>query len=240
MLAVALLSSPIVTACAKTDVPVPIHGVNYTAEPFSFVLIDPKNKENRGGGEEIEPFAAGGTVCCFTLPSKWRPGLKIEIAETYWVPPAINNKLPENRKKHVVDVPSYADGKVGELWVIRAPGGVVSIVSSDLQPDHLRWPGKIKGWPVPSIAHQRKIQDMYIKDALGTVELFSQALDELKKNPKGHARDMWEIGLGMTPDERKLYSGYNDPAYLAKLKKYHSESLVEAREKYRQLRAARP
>lgn len=129
--------------CAKSDmsmsstlIPVPIHGVNYTAEPFSFVVIDPQDRKNYGGGELINSYGAGGTVCCYTLPAKWRPSLKVEITETYWLPMKEDKSVPEIKRKHVVEVPRYLDREVGELWVLREIGGKISIVSSNYQPVH--------------------------------------------------------------------------------------------------------
>jgi hypothetical protein len=36
----------------------------------------------------------------------------------------------------------------GELWVLRGADGSMSVVSSDFQPDHPNWPGRVKDWPV--------------------------------------------------------------------------------------------
>ncbi|MBC7683951.1 MAG: DUF3304 domain-containing protein, partial [Bdellovibrionales bacterium] len=100
-----VLTAPMLFACAKTDVPVPIHGVNHRAEAFSYVLVDPTNSKNTGGGELIEPFSAGGTMCCYTLPIKWRPGIKVEIKATHWLPKLADDTLPEVSKNYLVEVP---------------------------------------------------------------------------------------------------------------------------------------
>lgn len=52
---------PEATASPKTStVLVSVHGVNYTANPFRFVLVDAKNPANgTGGGEHISPFGGG-------------------------------------------------------------------------------------------------------------------------------------------------------------------------------------
>lgn len=235
-----VLTAPMLAACAKTDVSVPIHGVNHRAEAFRYVLVDPTNAKNTGGGELIEPFSAGGTMCCYTLPAKWRPGIKIEIRETHWLPKPADDSLPEVSKKYLVEVPQYAAGKAGELWVIRASDGSMSVVSSNFQPDHLRWPGNIKGWPVPSTEYQRKIQDMYIKHAREGVELYVSSLKELKENPHVHARDEWEMSLKYSPSGLKSYSGPDDPAYLDMLRKKYELSLVAAKAKLDQEESARP
>lgn len=235
-----LLSAPLLVACAKSSVPVPIHGVNYAADAFSYALVDPTNPENTGGGELVEPFSAGGTMCCYTLPAKWRPGMKVEIRETHWLPKRQDNTLPEVSTVHVVELPSYVDGKAGELWVIRALNGSMSVVSSNFQPDHVSWPGTIKGWPVPSLDYQRARQDLYIKDAHQAVELYISLLKELKKSPTEHARETWALWTQHSPAELKGYRGPDDAAYLAMLRKSYESSLIEARKTLQREMDARP
>lgn len=48
-----VLIAPLLVACSK-PLPVSIHGVNYTVEPFSYVLTDPSDPKNTIGGELIE------------------------------------------------------------------------------------------------------------------------------------------------------------------------------------------
>lgn len=235
-----MLAAPMLVACAKPDVPVPIHGVNYRAEVFSYVLVDPTNANNTGGGELIDPFSAGGTMCCYTLPAKWRPGLKVEIRETHWLPKLADDTLPEVSKKHLVEIPQYAAGRAGELWVIRAPDGSMNVVSSNFQPDHKKWPGEIKGWPVPSIQYLRERQDVYIMDAKKIVDIFSLALKELNESPLELAKSEWTLATKYEPKELKSYAGPGDPAYLTMLKKSYEDALVSAREKLQREEAARP
>lgn len=238
--AVVALCAPMLVACAKSGVPVPIHGVNHRAEEFSYVLVDPLDAANTGGGELIEPFSAGGTMCCYTLPAKWRPGIKVEIRETHPLPKLPDGTLPEVTKKYVLEVPKYVGGKAGELWVIRAPDGNMDIVSSNYQPDHPKWPGKIKGWPVPSLEYQRARQDLYIKEAQSNVELYISSLQELKSNPGAHARGEWSMSMKYEPATLKGYTGPDDPEYLEMLKKSYESSLVNARKKLQMEKDARP
>ena len=247
-LALAVLCSPLLTACAKPNtpassaksIPVPIHGVNYTAEPFSFVVIDLQDPKNYGGGETINSYGAGGTMCCYSLPAQWKPGLKVEIAETYWLPMKADKSVPEVKKKHVVAIPPYQGGKAGELWVLRGTGGEMTVVSSDVQPDHQSWPGKVKGWPVPSIEYQRELQDKEIAEAQSTVALYVRSLDELKKDPEKRTLEEWDSNMLYRPDRLKPYKGPNDPAYLAMLKKDYENKLVSAEADLKNIKAARP
>ena len=124
-----LLGICLVAGCAeKTEVDVNLHGVNYGGDAFSFYMTDPTEPKIHGTGEGIiDPFAAGGTTCCFTLPKKWRPGIKLQIGTTHWLPEKPDGNLPEVKKIHRVDVPPYANGLPGQLWVLRAADGNVML-----------------------------------------------------------------------------------------------------------------
>ena len=247
-LALAVLCAPILTACAKPEapaaaakaIPVPIHGVNYSAQPFSFVVIDPQDTKNYGGGETIDSYGAGGTVCCYSLPAKWRPGLTVRIAETYWLPPIADKSLPEITKKHEVEIPAYLNGKAGELWVLRGPDGELNVVSSNLQPDHPAWPGKIKGWPIPSVEHQRKRHDVHIVEAQGFVNVFTGLLDDMNKDPAKMAKEQWEFSSAREDAKLKPYRGHTDPAYHAMLKKEYEASLAHSIQELNRYQATRP
>jgi hypothetical protein len=156
------------------------------------------------------------------------------------LPKLQDGTLPEITTKHVEEIPPYVAGKAGELWVIRAPDGSMSIVSSNYQPDHASWPGKIKGWPIPSLEYRRERQDLYIKDAQEAVELFTSSLDELKNSPRTHARGAWAVSARHVPAELKGYSGPDDAAYLSMLQKSYESSLVFFRERLQREKDLRP
>ena len=78
-LAAGLLLMPVYSASATDDVAVSIHAVNYSNQEFEYSIHDPKDKLNQGGGESISRFGAGGSMCCYSLPRKWRPDLKVKI-----------------------------------------------------------------------------------------------------------------------------------------------------------------
>lgn len=240
LVAATLLWAPMLVACAKSDVPVPIHAVNYSGDDFSYVLVDPKNEKNSGGGETIGAFEAGGTMCCYSLPAKWRAGINVEIRETYWLPKRADQTLPEVNKKHLVQVPPYAEGEVGELWVVRAADGTMGVISSNYQPNHAKWPGKIKGWPVPDLKYRRERYDIYIQEAQDMVDVYRELSDELNKTPAKRAATSWEYISRSAPEELKPYAGPQDPAYLAMLRKDYDASLQLAREKLQKLKMSRP
>lgn len=227
-------------ACSRGPVPVSIHGVNYSEEPFSYVLEDPANKENTGGGELVDSYAAGGTMCCYELPSKWHPGLKVKVTARFWVGELANNTLNELPLSAMADVASYPSGKPGEIWVIRRSNGIMELVISDVQPDHPNWPGAIKGWPVPSVEFQRKVWDIYIKNEQGAIRAFEALQIELKSAPDEAARKEWERAAEYRRESLAGFTGPNDPRYRAKLAVNTEEMLEICRAELTRLQKGRP
>ena len=240
---VCLLSIPMLTACFKSDasaddIAVSLHGVNYSDQEFSYSLEDPNDKSNIGGGETIDRYGAGGTMCCYSLPKKWRPGLKVKLDTMHWFTLKPDDNLKEVRESNVVDIPSYA--KPSEIWVLRQSDGKSTIVVSDFQPDHVSWPGKIKGWPVPSLAYQRERWDIYIKQEESNIRTAQALLDELKKNPNQAAKESWIFAMEYHPKSLREFTGYNDKKYQEFLyidnDKWRKESITKAK----QLKDERP
>ncbi|WP_426107265.1 DUF3304 domain-containing protein [Massilia sp. TSP1-1-2] len=242
----AVLVLPMLTACAKPErpddgrVPVGIHGVNYTEQEFGFVLVDPADKENGAGEEAITAFAAGGTVCCFNLPKQWRPGLKAELKATVWIAPTPEKSLSSEKKSFVLDIPAYEKGKAAELWILRTAVDEYSLVASNFQPDHPQWPGKIKGWPVPSLAYQRILHARFLKEAQSDVDLSESSLSDLKNRPVEHGKEMWAHRMVSEAETLKTYKGPGDPAFLASLREEYQTVLVAAQEKLKRVKTAQP
>lgn len=221
-----LFGLALLSGCEKpTTVDVNIHAVNYKGDAFSYYVADPARPDSAAGGELIDAFAAGGTTCCFTLPKIWRPGIKVQVLTTHWLPKRSDGSLPEVKETHVVEVPQYPDEKPGELWVLRTEGGGVSVISSDVQPDHEKWPGKIKGWPVPSLEYQRERWELLRENKEVFVRNYMHLLDELDKSPRTRAATAWEYARENEPESLKGFSGPDDPKYILALKKDYSEGL---------------
>jgi hypothetical protein len=70
------------------------------------------------------------------------------------------NTRSVNSTSQIVEVPPYVDSKVGEIRVVRATDGTLSIVSSDYQPDHEKWPGRINCWPLLALEYRRARSDL--------------------------------------------------------------------------------
>lgn len=229
-------------ACQKyvADVDVNIHGVNYADDAFSYYVVDPAKPTSGAGGELINAFEAGGMTCCFTLPKVWRPGIKVRIDTTHWLPKRPDNSLPEVKETHLVEVPRYADGKPGELWVLRAGDGSVSVVSSDFQPDHEKWPGKVKGWPVPSLEYQRERWEILRKHKQGFVEVYISLLEALEKSPETEAKDAWEHTKKRSPSSLRAFTGPDDPRYVVALREEYTKGLEETKKDLDTFMGTRP
>lgn len=246
----------------KSTTAVNIHGVNYTDLEFSYYVEDPDDKNNHGGGEIVNAFSAGGILCCYELPPEWRPGIKVSIVVTRpkRVPPG--GRYEEEHEEHVVEVPQYAEARPGALWVIRNSDETMSLVSSEYQPNHEKWPGKVKGWPVPSLEWQRARHDLYIREAEQGVELYEGLLADLKANADKAAVERWEfkkeivrkdyLGPNTKPnsyssklgkenhDLLQRFSGPTDPGFRAWLKNDGEEGLKREKEKLEKLKKERP
>jgi hypothetical protein len=94
--------------CEKSTVSVSVHGVNYTADEFSYLLIDPDQPDSSSAGEHIDPFAAGGTTCCYVLPKQWKPGIKVKIQTIHWLTKDRDRNFPEVKEEHVVDQATFS------------------------------------------------------------------------------------------------------------------------------------
>jgi hypothetical protein len=236
-----LLSGAVILAgCEKPTVDVNIHGVNYKDDAFSYVVADPARPDSAAGGELVDAFATGGTTCCFTLPRTWRPGIKVQISTTRWLPKLPDNSLPEVKETHVVEVPRYVDGKPGELWVLRAGDGTMSVVSSDFQPDHPNWSGKIKGWPVPSIEYRRARWEILRHHEEGGVRLYKSLLAALDASPKAEAAEAWRRKKEYAPDFVNGFSGPEDPRYIAALRQHYEDGLQESQRRLKGVLEVRP
>lgn len=234
------LCASVLAACVKSTVPVSIHGVNYSVEPFSFELKDPINPENKGDGELVDSYAAGGTTCCYELPKKWRPGIKISIQSKHWVGKNADDSLHDINTTHLVEVSRYPDDKPGELWVLRAADGKMDIVSSDFQPDHPKWPGKVKGWPIPSLAYQRERWDLYIEHQQSFINAFRALEDKLSSSPDEASQAEWIHYSEYDKQALSLYDGPSDPKFRMKLRQRYAEGLQQARKEIERLQKGRP
>lgn len=164
-------------------------------------------------------------MCCFTLPKQWRPGLKVNVQSTHWPKNDAKGDLPEIRHLYTVEVPSYPPGSVGDLWVLRTAEGDIEVVVSNVEPGHAQWPGKVKGWPEPTLAYRRERWDVYRKLAENNVKLFRKLLAKFETNGEVDLTEAWELDKKYEPEVARKYVGPNDPAYREYKRKLYVEGL---------------
>jgi len=222
----------------KSTVAVNVHGVNYTAEPFRYVLVDPTNS-SVGSAEHISPFSGGGITCCFVLPKRWKPGIRVNVQSTHWLPKTEKGGLPEIKKIYTVEVSAYPEG-AGELWVLRTPDGGIELVTSNVEPDHPQWPGKAKGWPEPSLAYQRERWKLYKDRAEYNVKIFRESLEERRTYKKESLKNSWDLQKEHQPDSIKQFSGPEDPAYAIYQEARDTEGLRRSQDELDQLLREKP
>lgn len=178
-------------------------------------------------------------MCCFTLPKRWRPGIRMNVRSTHWLPKTDRGDLSEVEKIYTVEVPVYPEG-AGELWVLRTANGTIELVTSNVEPDHPQWPGKLKGWPEPSLEYQRKRWELYLGLAKGKVDIYQESLEHLKKYTQAHLQNEWDFDKERHRDAIKNFSGPNDPAYAAYKKNSYLEGLQRSEKKLAELMKEKP
>lgn len=226
-----------VSACGKSDgsVHAAVHAVNYSASELTYRIQDPHDSDNVAGGESIGPFSAGGTVCCYTLPRIWTSGMAIQIVASRLDPVHVRENAPGLHSSVLVEVPQYSSGKTGDLWLIVAPDGKMSLVLSHVQPDHPDWPGQPKGWPIPSDEYRTGVNFIRLQRARGDVALFQTFLKELESDPGKHAAEAWEDAMKYEPEMKNKFLGADDPKFRERIRTEYMEGLQRAKGRLRDL-----
>jgi hypothetical protein len=226
-----LLSACSIPLASEPKIGVDISGVNYSDQAITYAISDP-NDSGSVGGEPLNPFTGGGIMCCFRLPEKWLPGIKVrvQIFDTYRDPV----------KDVIVDLPPYVDGKPGRIWAVHYLDGSVDVLSSDYGPPHAKWPGKVKGWPVPTIEYRRKRWALYLKDANDSLEAAQSLIKELREKPEERLTKSWEIQKQHRWKELSTFAGPSDPAYKEFLLKDFERFLRNAQKEVNDLMMRKP
>lgn len=240
LLVVSVFVIPGIALSGTGTVPVSIHGVNYSGDDFSYIVEDPLDSSNKGGGESIGPYEAGGIMCCYNLPRTWRPGIQVKVQAVHSARLSPDKAGPDISETKVVEVPEYVDGKAGELWVVRAVDGALSVVSSDFQPNHAKWPGAVKGWPVPSLEYRRQRWGQYMKLAQDALDTANDALREWKNSPKKMVARSWEFDKEYEPKALEGFSGPDDVKYGELVRQRFEEMKSISENKVRRLQESRP
>lgn len=158
--------------------------VNYTDWPFDWVgVARVAEPEKAMAADRVTAFGASGQMCCVSLPAKWQPGMEL-VVQTQDGTRAKNSDEWDKEKiptiNHRVAVPRYDSSDVGTVWVQLLPGGKVELVVSRYAPTHAQWPGKVKGWPVPTVEFRRKIWDRDHGEYMRRVKRFEEGAKQSK------------------------------------------------------------
>ena len=156
----ALLASTLLTGCFEEEkVSLSYLGVNHTDKEVVELAINGEggilNVPAQGGG--------GGTVCCVTLPRKWRPGLTVKIdwqEDGHWLldengKPVLRRGVKvlveEPWQSQTVEVPEYGEHDLSHFDIHFMPGGKVQVKASFIYPEH---PDYRPAYPVQKPASQ--------------------------------------------------------------------------------------
>ncbi|WP_158569015.1 MULTISPECIES: DUF3304 domain-containing protein [unclassified Duganella] len=153
---------------APQSVGVAVRSVNYSGKEVVLMAIDPQDKHNGGGGDALNPYSSGGTICCFAIPAEWHPGLQVIVKYNFYPDPAWLEQL--------VDVPPYPEGIAGEIWLAMHEDGRAEAVVSSFDPTRPEWPGKIKGYPIPSKDYLSKRRSEMLKFEKSMLAKFEKGL----------------------------------------------------------------
>ena len=224
----ALIASGVLLAACSTSprsdskIGVDISGVNYSDQPITYIVSDPNDKASIGG-EPLDPFAGGGSMCCFRLPATWQPGIKVrvEILDT--------NRNPF--KEEILDLPPYVDGKPGRLWAVLYQDGSIEVLSSEYGPSHAKWPGKVKGWPVPTVEYRRKLWERDLKYMQSDINATTTLIERLEKNPEESLRKNWAFDKQYRAKDIEKFFGPNDPEYMKYLRQRYAETLSSRKQR---------
>ncbi|QJD93557.1 DUF3304 domain-containing protein [Duganella dendranthematis] len=152
-----------------------VRSINYSGKEVALSVVDPLNRLNHGGGDSLNPYSMGGTICCFGIPPEWHPGYQVIVEY---------NLYPDQTwHKQLVDVPPYPEGIAGDIWLTMHEDGRAEAVVSNFGPTRPEWPGRVKGSPVPSESYIAKVR----ADRLNTQKGMLAAMEQALKNEAAKA-----------------------------------------------------
>ena len=168
---------------------VAVRSINYSGKEVVLMAIDPKDKQNGGGGDALNPYSTGGTICCYSIPAEWHPGLQVIVKYNFYPDPTWHEQL--------VDIPPYPEDIAGEIWLTMHEDGRAEAVVSHFDPSRPEWPGRVMGRPVASKEYAIKVRKTALerekKMLLGMEEAYSGDLSDLTPDQVKLLKDGIEI-----------------------------------------------
>ncbi|MCK0745081.1 DUF3304 domain-containing protein [Chromohalobacter nigrandesensis] len=247
----ALLWLASLTACGDDSVSLNITGVDYAGQGIgSYHVVDPNDEQNRGGGESIGPYSAGGIMCCYEVPREWHEGVSVDVVVRYPLEGDTTDERSESLARRRaegtlhetihVEIPKYDTPAKGTLWVQFLPDKKANVVVSNLSPDHEDFPGEVKGWPVPSDEYRRKLIDREIKNVSSRLSRTEGRLSEVDKKNTHSLKKEWEIGQQVYPDKISEFNGWSDEEFIKYLKTRLRSAQKRDKNYLQKLREGRP
>jgi hypothetical protein len=198
LLAVSMVA--LLASCASVPTAKPkflgasVRSINYSGKEVALSVVDPLNRSNHGGGDSLNPYSMGGTICCFGIPPEWHPGYQVIVEY---------NLYPDQTwHKQLVDVPPYPEGIAGDIWLTMHEDGRAEAVVSNFGPTRPEWPGRVKGFPVPSESYIAKVR----ADRLNTQKGMLAAMENALKNEaaKADAEEVEELKKAIEETKKRI------------------------------------
>lgn len=164
--------------------------------------------------------------------------MKVEIHYELYFPAQPGEKIQTMTESSVINIPKYVEPQ--EMWVVRDTTGEMNIILSDFQPDHPKWPGKVKGWPLPTLAYRRERADIVIRATQSDIKAVEDLFNGMKNKPNETAKEMWQFSEKYNRSSIEGYAGYTDKNYQNSLIRHLGESLAEGKKTMKSLEANRP
>ncbi|HJV75986.1 MAG TPA: DUF3304 domain-containing protein [Noviherbaspirillum sp.] len=196
----ALLLSACATTKSKTEERsgATIRSLNYSSrEIFSISAERPGEPNSGGGGDALNPYSSGGAICCFSVPSVWRPDIKVVVRYRFYPEPEYRQAL--------VTLPPYPDGKASQIWLIVHEDETAEAVVSHYGPSREEWPGKVKGYPVPSREYRLKLWERKMEQEQEALNRFQKVVRDpnlSEEKRKGYQETIQQISEGIQYLER--------------------------------------
>lgn len=89
-----------------------------------------------GAYSESGPHSGSGLNCCVSIPTLWRPGIKMIVKYRF------GNWPEEKEKTTAVELPEYGQGEGGNLYLVFYNENEFELMSTMFGPHHPRWPGR--------------------------------------------------------------------------------------------------
>ncbi|NGZ85329.1 DUF3304 domain-containing protein [Duganella aceris] len=152
----------------RGTVGVSVRAINYSGKEVVLMVRNPKDKTNSGGGDALNPYGIGGSVCCFGIPAQWHPGYQVVVKYNFYP--------DEEWHEQLVHVPPYPAGIADDIWLVMREDGEAEAIVSSFGPTRPEWPGRTKGWPVPSRAYAAKVRNDQLATKKGMLQLMERGL----------------------------------------------------------------